>query len=85
MNCSNISKERDNIFEHMATLTREAFTDDLPQKGHVLFPTYGGEYITVSTDSRSKVSVTSSVADARIVKSDVSAANGVIHIIDNVL
>jgi uncharacterized surface protein with fasciclin (FAS1) repeats len=65
--------------------TKEAFTDDLPQTASVLFPTFGGEYVTVTTNGRSKVSVTSSVAEAKVTESDISAANGVIHIIDTVL
>ena len=52
------------------------------QKGETNLKTAGGEQITIT--KQSEVKIKSRVGKATVVKADISASNGVIHIVDSV-
>ena len=64
--------------------TPPIFLEEL-DAGSMLVPTLGGEFVTLTKDGDGAVTVTSSVGVAKVLKADILADNGVIHIIDGVL
>ncbi len=64
---------------------KEVMTDDLPQDGSVLLATKGGEFLSLTTNGKSKVTVTSSVTEAKVTEADQLASNGIVHVVDTVL
>ena len=62
---------------------QELNKQELIKKGTEKFDTFGGEQISVVNDA--DVRIESSAGKAKVIKPDIMAGNGVIHILDSVL
>ena len=63
--------------------SQAVFLEDLSE-GSTLFPTLGGEFVTLTKEG-SNVTVASSLGEAKVVQADIVALNGVLHLLDSVL
>ncbi len=81
-----------NVDEDMKVLLhihiQAASSEDI-SRGSSLFPTLGGEFVTLTKKEKDNnetvITAASSLGEATVIKADVEAENSVIHVIDSLL